>query len=207
MADRWFFTHDRIKKGPYSGQELRDIADAGHILPLDTIWKEGVEKGMTARKVKNLFPDPLPNTSAVSVAVPPPPQTPSTLSPVEEKRSDEAIPERAPVAAGPAPELDLDPDNVQLQPEWTPPGETPPPAPALPTKPKHVRKGRAVAGAGAVLCGQDGVNVKFKKKCIVCSYEDSTWNTMKITNGTMKSTYFCPKCRKIRAVEMRGSVC
>ena len=55
MADRWFYAHDEIKIGPYSGRELRDLADSGEIVVTDTIWKEGIEQGVLARKVKNLF--------------------------------------------------------------------------------------------------------------------------------------------------------
>jgi hypothetical protein len=31
-------------KGPYSGHELRQLADAGELLPTDLVWKAGMER-------------------------------------------------------------------------------------------------------------------------------------------------------------------
>jgi hypothetical protein len=56
MADLWFYGEDECKLGPFSARELRDLANCGLIHAADTIWKEGIEKGVLARKVKNLFP-------------------------------------------------------------------------------------------------------------------------------------------------------
>src|SRR5271169_480835 len=56
MADRWFYTHDGQKIGPCSGQQLKEFAACGRILPTDTVWKEGIEKGSLAQKVRYLFP-------------------------------------------------------------------------------------------------------------------------------------------------------
>src|ERR1700722_1011357 len=151
MADRWFYAHDKVKSGPFSGQQLRDIADAGHIVPTDTIWKEGVEKGMLARKVKNLFP-----LAPADAAPPPLPEVQSNpVEPEVENKVEEIKPEQTATSVSPEPEPLS--DNVQLQPLWE--------APATPAKQTHVRKGRAVAGKGAVICGQDGTNVKYMKVC------------------------------------------
>jgi hypothetical protein len=56
VADRWYYAHGEVKRGPYSGRQLRDLADSGSLVPTDTVWKEGLEKGALAGNVKNLFP-------------------------------------------------------------------------------------------------------------------------------------------------------
>src|SRR4051812_45563231 len=55
MADRWFYSRGQGRIGPCTGRQLKDLAASGGILPTDTVWKEGVEKGATAARVKHLF--------------------------------------------------------------------------------------------------------------------------------------------------------
>ena len=55
------------------------------------------------------------------------------------------------------------------------------------------------------MMGQDGTNVRFKKQCTTCQHVDSSSISMKITQGTMRAGFFCPKCKKRREVELRGS--
>src|SRR5258708_64845 len=75
MDDEWYYEHGDNRGGPCSGRQLRELADSGKIVPKDTIWKEGVEGGVLAGKVKNLFPkadaafslavsDPVPSAKA-----------------------------------------------------------------------------------------------------------------------------------------------
>jgi hypothetical protein len=92
MADQWYYAQDDRKLGPFSAQELRALADAGRIQAMDTIWKEGIEHGVLAYRVKNLFapppadafsdtendrpvvpPGPEPSGTAVQVVAPPAP--------------------------------------------------------------------------------------------------------------------------------------
>lgn len=63
---------------------------------------------------------------------------------------------------------------------------------------------RAVAGLGAVICGQDGKTVRFTKKCTTCGKEDRSTSTATIVRGTMRTGFFCPKCRRRRQVEIHG---
>ena len=58
MANAWYYAHDETKSGPFSGQQLKDLAASGALLPKDTVWKDGVEEGVLASRVKNLFPAP-----------------------------------------------------------------------------------------------------------------------------------------------------
>ena len=60
--------------------------------------------------------------------------------------------------------------------------------------------------AGAVIVGKDGTNVKFRMKCTACGHEDSSWKTMRITRGTTRSSFYCPKCRKRRDAEIHGTL-
>jgi len=58
MADQWYYASDREKLGPFSSAQLKELAAIGRLAPTHTVWKEGVEKGAIAAKVKNLFPVP-----------------------------------------------------------------------------------------------------------------------------------------------------
>jgi hypothetical protein len=58
---------------------------------------------------------------------------------------------------------------------------------------------------GAVLMGQDGAEVKFRKKCAVCGHEDTTRSTAAIRTGAMRAPFFCPTCKQMRAVEIVGA--
>jgi hypothetical protein len=180
MAARWFYGRDEARRGPFSAAEMKALASSGGVLPDDTVWQEGVERGVPARKVKNLFP--LAAAAALAAA--------------EELTAPPAAPEAAPHAEGAAARV----------PEA-------PPAPAAPAAPPSggwqqgpARTGRASAGRGAVIVGQDGVNVKVRKKCTACGHLDSSWATVPIRAGTTRLTFYCPKCRKARDVEVVGSL-
>jgi hypothetical protein len=175
MIDRWYYAHDEAKLGPFSGEQLKELAAAGQILVTDTVWQEGVEKGAPAAKVRYLFAAPptdtLLPTAMVAVAAPVAAESPSP----------------AQLFAG-MPEPEKKPEKAKL------PREV------------HVRRGTALGGTGVIIVGQDGTTVKFRKKCTTCGYEDTSWNTMKIMSGSTRVSFFCPKCRKNRAGEIRGSV-
>jgi hypothetical protein len=155
MADRWFYARDGEKQGPFTAQQFRSLARDGSLLITDTVWKNDIAQGVSAAKVKNLFPAP--------AAEPPP--------------------------------------AVQSE----PPAARPPAAPAAP--PAHLeppRPKKATAVSGAVVVSQDGKYVRFRKKCTACQHEDSSWGTMAILPGTMRTTFYCPNCRKSREVLLRG---
>jgi hypothetical protein len=93
----------------------------------------------------------------------------------------------------------LIPDNLELQSEEEAPATLNQPS----SQPKKAKKGRAFGLRGAVIVGQDGLNATYQKKCMTCGYEDPCRNSMRITNGLMSATYFCPKCRKSREVAIQ----
>ena len=56
MTDQWYYVHDSKRIGPLTARQLMERASAGQLKPTDMVWKEGMEKGIPAEKVKNLFP-------------------------------------------------------------------------------------------------------------------------------------------------------
>lgn len=84
------------------------------------------------------------------------------------------------------------------------------PTPVVPVEPvvpypvPAPKKGRAVAGKGAMIVGQDGKTVKFRMKCYECKHEDSSWKSVAIPRGTYRTSFYCPKCRKKRDAEILG---
>jgi hypothetical protein len=179
MADQWYYWHDAEVLGPFSGKQLFDLATAGSLIPTDTVWKDGVEAGVQASLVQNLF------ATITSAA-------PGTDAPIPVATQIEA----GAVAAG----------AVVVNSEGKPveaPAAVPTPQWDAVSNPKQ-SKGRAVAGKGAVIVGQDGKTVKFRMKCTTCSYEDSSWKTIPITRGTTRAVFFCKKCKKQRHAEING---
>ena len=179
MVSRWYYAHDGKKIGPCSGPQLQDLASLGWILSGDTVWKEGIERGSLACKVKGLFP-------------PAAAEAPMAELPAEP-------------ASGVATIHDILLPAVLVEAAGVQSAKTAPAMPRRPNPPpKQVRSLRAVGGMGVVIVGQDGVNVKFRKKCTACAHEDTCWHTLRIQAGTTRVSFFCPKCRKKRDGEIQG---
>lgn len=96
----------------------------------------------------------------------------------------------------------LFPAAAAVAPPQAPAVYTPFSAPAYNPPPDVPR--RAMAGTGTVIGGQDGKTVRFTKKCTTCGKEDRSTSTATIVRGTMRFGFFCPKCRRRRAVEIHG---
>jgi hypothetical protein len=69
MAAIWYYAHDENRIGPFSSRQLKELASTGAILLSDTIWKEGIAKGVVASRVKDLFP--LTNGASLKAVKPP----------------------------------------------------------------------------------------------------------------------------------------
>jgi GYF domain 2 len=183
MTVQWYFGRGADITGPMSGKELSDLAASGDVLPSDTVWREGVEMGVPAHTVRNLFRN-APAAPGGDTA-----RSTATSQPVAE-------------AAAATPEPNALPDDAELKPMEEPP--------AAESEQRAVqnakRKARATAGRGVVIVGQDGTTVKYRKKCTTCGFEDSSWKTMAIARGTTRLSFFCPKCRKKRDGEIHGIV-
>jgi hypothetical protein len=107
MASQWYYQRNGEKSGPYSSGQLKALADAGQIAPVDLIWKNGMAGWVPAQNLKGLFGQPLrpvgapesapsqsptnaPGTSSPQAAVVSAPTSSSQLPPVNMARS--AIP-------------------------------------------------------------------------------------------------------------------
>jgi hypothetical protein len=55
MAD-WWYTKNGERQGPVSSSQLRQLAQAGELLPTDMVFKEGGTEWKLASTVSNLFP-------------------------------------------------------------------------------------------------------------------------------------------------------
>src|SRR5438128_796622 len=58
MAARYFFAQGATEHGPYSADQMRELAIGGQIQPTDSIWQEGLQQRYPASCVKNLFQEP-----------------------------------------------------------------------------------------------------------------------------------------------------
>lgn len=171
MASGWFYGHDEKKLGPFSQRELKEFAATGEIRPDDTVWKEGVEQGVPASRVRYLFAQPTASPPAV------------------ESSASEAIPYATETSAPPPPVI------VEAPPAK--PTET---YEQVKNQPKQEKKGTATVIKGAIMAGQDGYQARYRMKCSECGHVDSSCRTIRITNKLSKSNFFCPKCKKRREV-------
>ena len=198
MPDKWFYANDQEKLGPFSSAQLKELAIIGQLVPTDTVWKEGIEKGAFAAKVKNLF-------QATQGESPPPAaaKVPSSClpaqaeGPVPVSANESPPPSSLASAENQGPALQADTDEDQMFQSKKAPKEY---------KPTAKRLFRVVGSSGAVVFGHDGAYVKYRKKCPKCGHEDSSLKTMAIRSGVNRDRYFCQKCRKLQHVEIHGAV-
>jgi hypothetical protein len=190
MPDQWFYAHDAERLGPYSSAELLALATAGKIKPADTVWKAGIDQGVPAARVKKLFPAASVDAAPAAI-VETPPAPPPAPEPRTRPKSDEMpLPPAIPGPHGRSELLGIAPSQ-------------PDSAADMPKRPAK-KKGRATAGRGAVIVSQDGTTVQYIKKCIQCGHADASKSRMPIKQGTTRVGFYCPKCRKLRPVEIHG---
>ena len=201
MADQFFYARGQEQFGPFSPVQLKELAADGRILPTDLVWKEGMANRVPATKVKNLFPSP----AAAGAAAAGPSAAPSSPSeapaqPTPEEASPKPGPEKAPAAkaaeTGAASVL-VPGSNPEPEAQVVPAANKPGPGKDKP------RAGRAEAVRGAIIMSVDGTLVRFRKKCIKCGHEDNSKSTIPMRNGSTRTGFYCPKCRKLRDVEIR----
>jgi hypothetical protein len=236
MADEWYFSWDNNNFGPFSAAQLKELAALGRIQPTDSVWKEGMEKGVNADKIKNLFPAAQvtqllgkisePPTKAFSSSI----QPANRLPPVIGNTSGHLLPLTLSTNYQVTPEGQLKemiPDGLMLKviPEdndtrvlvssspihspGTMPGPEENTSVTLHNQPspqqKPPRKATAVGVSGVQIISQDGINVLFRKKCRACGFEDRSRTSLPIRSGSTRVSFFCPKCKKLRDGEIRGS--
>ena len=211
MADQYYFSQDNASSGPFSAAEMRGLAAAGRLRPTDPVWKEGTGQSVLAARVKNLFPAP-PQAAPPEAALTQPLQGPSASAPPDPQTTTPAL-KRPPPHEGPEEEpaavLAKETPEAAVPLPGTPTRTAGGQAPAQPAAEAARRGGqplarqkRVVAIKGAVLTGQDGVKVQFRKKCEKCGHEEGCRSTAIIRLGSSRVPFFCPKCRRPRAVEI-----
>ena len=197
----------------------------------DTIWKEGIEKGVLATRVKNLLPPAVPPAQENSPEITQPGEPPSDLpaaqvpsgTPISEIPAesagdsqngtppDSAVPSAALLPATESPDTQAEnslanekESSAAQAPDQGPEGGTAvAPTPSrVPARP--ARLARAIAVAGAILGSQDGTRVQFRKKCSKCGFEETSRSSMPIRSGITRVNFYCPKCRKMRQAEIQG---
>lgn len=209
MAGQYFYARGDEQFGPFSGARLKELATSGRLEPTDTVWKHGMTKGVQAGTVHKLFPTAAaPDDTDVAVAKapapvvpqaapPPPPDTRATSAgPVQTIKALEPTLELVPIAEDPELPASSDPDAREKT--------IPVPAPSGDGRAPE-RKRRAEAVRGAVLVSQDGAIVHYRKKCSKCGHESTSKNSMPIRMGSTTASFFCPKCKKLRDVVIRGN--
>ena len=46
MAEKWYFAREGMRFGPFSALQLQEQAAGEQLRPQDTVWKEGMKKGV-----------------------------------------------------------------------------------------------------------------------------------------------------------------
>jgi hypothetical protein len=216
MGIGWYYGRGADISGPVSGKQLVELANAGTVLPSDTVWQDGIEMGVRAAKVAGLFPGQ-PAKSSIGEAEPAS-VVGAADSPVDTDRTKqtaadvtvlavspvlvETVPDKSASPEAPTANLLPPTENVELMVLDEPPKATEESEPVR----NPVRKGRAVAGRGAIIVGQDGTSVRYQMKCTTCGQEDRSWKTMTIKRGTMRVNFYCPKCRRRSDGEIHGTL-
>jgi len=212
MVNHWYFAWGEHRFGPFTSIEMKQLADIGRLQPADIVWREGVETGVPASRIKNLFKleaTATPATEAVPAAILRAAVERAVADPHPDDHTEAPIAEKSPSLSD-SDFLPLAPDEPAAEGEpphadaadaaekSAPPPKPPRSAMAPPTK-------ATVMGVrGGMLLSQDGRVAQVRKKCDHCKHEDTTRSTILIRNGVTRSAYFCPKCRKTTQVEVRG---
>jgi hypothetical protein len=198
MASQWYYGERDNRQGPFTDQQLRALADQGRIQPTDMIWKQGIEQGVPAHRVKNLLVAGAATVApVVTTLASPPPETAEYAPPTETPAAQPETAEYAPAAETP----EAEPEAEGEAKEEAKPPERPAETPKSQVK---ARKPKAVAIRGCVIVSQDGETVIFTKKCVECGMAETGRSRRPIRMGTTRDTYFCKKCRKVRPVEILG---
>ncbi len=79
MAAGWFVTRGQKKSGPFSSEQLKQLASQGKLQPTDMVWREGMSSWKPAGEIKGLYPTAAPVSSPMPSAVAPAPPNTSSV--------------------------------------------------------------------------------------------------------------------------------
>ena len=71
---QWYYARDKQKLGPFSTEQMQQLAGAGLVQPGDMVLEDGTQKWMEARSVAVIYSGPPPETPSLGGA-------PSTMAP------------------------------------------------------------------------------------------------------------------------------
>lgn len=84
MAGEWYVGKNGQQSGPFTAQQLKQMAIAGQLSPTDLLWKDGMSEWLPCSSVKGLFVESAATASAIPArpvsrpAAPPPRSRPRT---------------------------------------------------------------------------------------------------------------------------------
>jgi hypothetical protein len=65
MAEvQWYYARDDQQFGPVSATQLKELAEAGDLLPDHLVWREGMDDWAAAARLKGLFAEVEPSSSS-----------------------------------------------------------------------------------------------------------------------------------------------
>jgi len=56
MADQWYIARDKKRDGPYTLDQMKQLAASGKLLPIDKVLQEGMSQWVPASQVEAIFP-------------------------------------------------------------------------------------------------------------------------------------------------------
>ena len=77
-SDSWFIARDKKKLGPFTTVQMKQMAQAGQLLPIDMVIKDGTTKWMPASQVQEFFPVAPPSSPITAPAAASAPSSPPT---------------------------------------------------------------------------------------------------------------------------------
>jgi DNA-directed RNA polymerase subunit RPC12/RpoP len=86
----WYYARDKQKLGPFSTEQMQQLAGAGVIQPTDMVLEEGTQRWLDARSAGLLFPGA--RVASPGPAETPPPSAPQTAAEVNVLKIEVACP-------------------------------------------------------------------------------------------------------------------
>src|SRR5207244_12312570 len=71
MTDAWYLARAGKQSGPYTVEQLRQLAAGGAMTATDLIWKQGMSNWVAASQVPGLLPAPAPRPPPPAAAAEP----------------------------------------------------------------------------------------------------------------------------------------
>ena len=177
MTSQWFYGRGTDITGPVTDRQLFDLAARGAVLRTDIVWREGVEMGVPAGNVKNLF----------AITIPP------TELPAPYLGANGPLPANESPMGGPN-EV-IAPAPAVGRPNWHRPRQSP-------TSPRPNWTGVGGQGGGHHEPGRNLAKIPRQVHDLRPRRFELEVDSHSARNR--RAGFFCTKCRKRREVEIHG---